>query len=207
MTKQVKSKKRVEEFGEVYTNEKEVDAMLKLVINESNRIESRFLEPAVGTGNFLIKVLQNKLKIIKKKYKTSKKEYERYVFLAVSSIYGIDILEDNILECRKRLLRLIEKQYRALYKDEFSDEFIKSVEYVLSKNIICGDGLTGLKNGYKAEPIIFSEWTMINELVKRKDYAMCDMVAYEEFNTDEREFLKPREIFETIHYREVYSLG
>ena len=96
---QVKSKKRVTDHGEVFTSEREVNAMLELVKQETERIDSRFLEPACGNGNFLAEVLRRKLAIVEKKYKKSQLEYERYAILAVSSIYGVDILEDNAQEC------------------------------------------------------------------------------------------------------------
>jgi len=102
--KQVVSKKRVADHGEVFTAKREVNAMLDLVKQETERIESRFLEPACGKGNFLAEVLDRKLRVVKARYSKSQLEYERYSVIAVSSIYGIDILEDNVVECRMRLL-------------------------------------------------------------------------------------------------------
>ena len=99
---QIKSKDRVANHGEVFTNIREVNAMLDLVKDETHRIDSRFLEPACGTGNFLIEVLRRKLEVVESRYKKSKIEFERYSILALSSIYGIDILEDNLKECKTR---------------------------------------------------------------------------------------------------------
>ena len=103
--KQVVSKKRIFDHGEVYTAEREVNAMLDLVKQETERMESRFLEPACGTGNFLVEILERKLRIVESRYSKSQLEYERNAVLAVSSIYGIDILEDNVAECRNDFLR------------------------------------------------------------------------------------------------------
>ena len=206
MTKQIKSKQRVTDFGEVYTNEREVNAMLDLVKHEANRIESRFLEPAAGNGNFLIKILERKLKTVRRRYKQSQSEYECYAFLAVSSIYGIDILEDNIQECRDRLFAYVKKQYRSIYKTACSEEFLNAIQYLLSKNMICGDGLTGLKMGESAEPILFSEWALVKNKVKRRDFAMCDMIAYEEFHTEKRPVLKARKEYPLISLKEVAQL-
>jgi type I restriction-modification system DNA methylase subunit len=100
---QVKTKKRVADHGEVYTASREVNAMLDLVKQETERIESRFLEPACGNGNFLIEVLTRKLAKIAARYGKSRLEYERYAVSAVASLYGIDILKDNVFECRSRL--------------------------------------------------------------------------------------------------------
>lgn len=99
--KQVKSKKRVSDHGEVFTNEREVNAMLDLVKNETERIDSRFLEPACGNGNFLAEVLKRKLKIVDERYNTNQSDWERYAVIAVSSIYGVEILEDNAQECKR----------------------------------------------------------------------------------------------------------
>lgn len=103
MAAQVKSKQRVEEHGEVFTNEREVNAMLDMVKQETERIDSRFLEPACGDGNFLSEVLRRKLAVVAERYGKSQLEYERYAFVAVSSIYGVDIMADNVEECRERL--------------------------------------------------------------------------------------------------------
>ena len=91
ITRQLKSKNRVADHGEVFTAEREVNAMLDLVKQETERIDSRFLEPACGTGNFLVEVLRRKLAVVDKNYKKSQLDYERYAVLAVSSLYGIDL--------------------------------------------------------------------------------------------------------------------
>ena len=109
--KQVVSKKRVTDHGEFYTAKREVKAMLDLVKQETERIESRFLEPACGTGNFLKEILMRKLDIVEARYSKSQHEYERYSVLAVTSIYGIDILQDNVIECRKRLFNIFNQRY------------------------------------------------------------------------------------------------
>ena len=133
--KQVVSKKRVADHGEVYTAKREVNAMLDLVKQETERIESRFLEPACGTGNFLTEILERKLRVVETRYGKSQLEYERNAVLAVSSIYGIDILEDNVIECRKRLFAIFDQQYSSLFK-EAKDECRNAVKYILERNII-----------------------------------------------------------------------
>jgi SAM-dependent methyltransferase len=140
--KQVVSKKRVTDHGEVYTAKREVNAMLDLVKQETERIESRFLEPACGTGNFLAEVLDRKLCVVENRYSKSQLEYERYSVLAISSVYGIDILEDNVIECRKRLFGIFNEKYNNLYKEAVKEECKKAVQYILKRNIIWGDALT-----------------------------------------------------------------
>ena len=115
---QIKSKDRVANHGEVFTNIREVNAMLDLVKDETHRIDSRFLEPACGTGNFLIEVLRRKLEVVESRYKKSKIEFERYSILALSSIYGIDILEDNLKECKTRLYELFLNCYKSIFKKD-----------------------------------------------------------------------------------------
>lgn len=172
---QVKSRARVADYGEVFTSEREVNAMLDLVKQETERIDSRFLEPACGTGNFLIEILRRKLKVVCSRYKKSQIEYEKYAFLAVSSVYGIDLLEDNVIECRQRLYDLFNNDYFNLYKKKCNESCRKTIQFLLSKNIICGDALTLKTN--KGEPIIFSEWSLVSEnLVKRRDFSFSEIL-------------------------------
>jgi len=177
--KQVVSKKRVADHGEVYTSEREVKAMLDLVKQETERIDSRFLEPACGTGNFLIEILRRKLNVVANCYRKNQLEFERYAVLAVSSIYGIDILEDNIIACRQRLFELFDKGYTTLYKEKTKDECRKSVRYILDLNIILGDALTLKTIGKNPEPVIFPEWSPVNgSNFKRRDYSFQDLLNH-----------------------------
>lgn len=175
---QVISKKRVTDHGEVFTAEREVSAMLDLVKQETERIDSRFLEPACGTGNFLVEILTRKLEIVKNRYSKNQLEYERYAILALSSIYGVDILQDNVQICRDRLLGIFTHYYLANYKKEFKPECLKTAEFILSKNILWGDALSLKTPDEKAEPIIFSEWSAVNgSMIKRRDYTMANLLA------------------------------
>src|SRR5690606_27910890 len=168
-TKQVKSKKRVADHGEVFTDEREVNAMLDLVKHETERIDSRFLEPACGNGNFLAEVLKRKLAVVDSRYSKSQVEWERYSVIAVSSIYGVDILEDNAQECRDRLLGIYTNWYTKLFK-RVKNECIRSVRFLLSRNILWGDALD-FTNPVTKQPIIFSEWSTVSgSLLKRRDY-------------------------------------
>lgn len=175
MSAQVKSKQRVQEHGEVFTNEREVNAMLDMVKQETERIESRFLEPACGDGNFLAEVLRRKLVVVASLYRKSPGEYMRYAFVAVASIYGVDILEDNARECRERLYGIVESESRAAIKGAVELLFLDAVRYVLEKNILCGDALT-LKNAL-GEPITFAEWSVVTgDKVKRRDYLLSELL-------------------------------
>lgn len=174
---QIKSKHRVKHHGEVFTNDREVNGMLDLVKNETERLDSRFLEPACGTGNFLVEVLSRKLVVLKQKYKKSQPEYEKYGVIVISSLYGIDLLEDNVEECKNRLLEIFEKEYISIFKREFNSKYVKVLKFILSKNIVCGDALTMKDN--KGEPLILSEWSSPynDSMIKRKEYSFKDIFS------------------------------
>jgi SAM-dependent methyltransferase len=176
--KQVVSKQRVADHGEVYTHSREVNAMLDLVKQETERIESRFLEPACGTGNFLMEILNRKLAVVASRYAKSQFEYERYAVLAVSSIYGIDILADNVAACQERLFGVFDTAYTALFKNETNDACRASVRFILSRNILHGDALTlQTVSAEGGEPITFSEWSAVNgSMLKRRDFKFSHLI-------------------------------
>jgi len=166
---QVKSKKRVASHGEVFTNLREVNAMLDLVKSETERIDSRFLEPACGNGNFLAEVLRRKLNTVDQRYCKNQIDWERYAVIAVSSIYGVEIQSDNAQECRDRLLGIFAERYSKNFI-EIKPECIRSVQFLFERNIIYGDALD-FTNPETKEPIIFSEWGAVNgSMIKRRDY-------------------------------------
>lgn len=202
MSAQIKSKTRVRDKGEVFTNPREVNAMLDLVKQETERIDSRFLEPACGNGNFLIEILRRKLDVVKFRYKKSQWEYEKNALIAVMSIYGVDIMQDNIDECIKRLLNLFEDYYKSLFKKQIKTEYLEIVEFVLTKNILCGDALT-MKTSV-GRPIVFAEWSFVKgSLVQRRDF------SYEQLLTKDKngqqtllgDFIeKPIKTYPLTHY-------
>ncbi|OAM34142.1 hypothetical protein A7Q01_05295 [Eikenella sp. NML96-A-049] len=167
---QIVSKQRVADHGEVYTNPREVNAMLDLVKVEAERIESRFLEPACGTGNFLVEILSRKLDVAATRYKRSKNQlhYERDGIQSVASIYGIELLSDNVAICRERLSTLAEQRYTELFGNRANPQYLAAVRSILTCNILHGDALT-LETPEK-KPIVFAEWSMIDSRLKRRDY-------------------------------------
>ena len=189
MSEQIKSKERVADHGEVFTAEREVNAMLDLVKQETERIESRFLEPACGTGNFLAEVLRRKLAVVRKKYQSSRSDYEKYSVLAVSSIYGVDLLDDNVRECQERLFKIWQSEYHDVCKNDALRDCEDAVRYILQHNILCGNALTMLRvdadgNDTK-EPIIFAQWDlMTGDLMKRRDYRFDELMKTQEKQMD-----------------------
>lgn len=177
--KQIKSKERVAEHGEVFTGEREVNAMLDLVKPETERIESRFLEPACGDGNFLAEILRRKLKVALKASKYKGKlftaDYEKKAILALCSIYGVELLQDNTETCRERLFDIWNKEYTKRMKSEASDVARNVAKFVLRKNILCGDTLTMKKAD--GSPIIFAQWDLISgDNIKRRDFRLDELL-------------------------------
>jgi hypothetical protein len=174
---QINSKKRVNDHGEVFTAESEVNAMLDLVKYETDRIESRFLEPACGNGNFLVPILEKKLAIVRRKYARSQLEFERYAILAIGSVYGIDILYDNVSNCRRRLFAIFDKIYLSLFKNKCKESYRSSVRLILRRNILHGDALSLKTVGEKVEPIVFSKWSLARgSMMKRHDYVFSELM-------------------------------
>ena len=179
--KQVKSKERVVAHGEVFTSEREVKAMCDLVKSETERIESRFLEPACGDGNFLSEILNRKLDVVINRYGKSIAEYERYSILAISSLYGVDILEDNAKECRERLYNIWNEKYIKLWKSQIDKRVQIAAKFIISKNILYGDALTMKRND--GEPIVFSEWSLVTgDKIKRRDFQLYELLDGQEGN-------------------------
>lgn len=179
--KQVKSKERVEDHGEVLTQQKEVNAMLDLVKAETESIDSRFLEPACGTGNFLAEVLERKLAVVKRRYHRSQLEYERNAVLAVSSIYGIDILVDNVRECQMRLFDVFDREYSALFKNRAKKSCREAAKIILARNILWGNALTLMAVSDPPTPIVFSEWSFPfhDSRIQRRDFMFSELLPPE----------------------------
>ena len=148
----IKSRKRVADHGEVFTPAWLVDAMLDLVKDESECIDSRFLEPACGSGNFIVKVLQRKLAAVESKFGKSDFEKQHYALLALMCIYGIELLADNIAECRENMLEV----FTDYLNMQEADDFYRAASFVLSQNLVHGDALTMRTSG--GEAITFAEW-------------------------------------------------
>lgn len=166
---QVKSADRVRNHGEVLTARREVEAMLDLVKNESERIDSRFLEPACGTGNFLTAILERKLATVVSRYRTKQADFEVQMLSALSSIYGIDLLEDNIQESQERMFQIAVDCYKnALHKNP-DETFKNTMRFVLKKNILQGDSLNGI------DKIIFTQWTLVGYQFKREEFSFSQL--------------------------------
>lgn len=182
-TSQIKSKERVADHGEVFTAEREVNAMLDLVANECLRPDSRFLEPACGDGNFLAAILRRKLAELRRKYKKSPRDYEKLSIVAIGSLYGVDIMNDNVEACRQRLYSIWDEEYTAHCASEASDEAREAARFIITRNIINGNALTLMcvdDEGHDTKaPIVFSEWTLINGTqMQRSDYTMADLLLH-----------------------------
>lgn len=213
---QTKSKKRVADHGEVFTAEREVKAMLDLVKIQSQQIGSRFLEPACGTGNFLAEILTRKLATVlaksqinksQKSPKYSQSHYERDAIWAISSIYGIELLADNVSECRSRLLALFETHYQTHFK-HINPAVMDVAHFLLSKNIVHGDALTLKDNDGHA--IVFSEWTFVGDIrINRRDFVYENLVEKVDNASpiDQGFIAKPIKEYPPIHFLNLFEQG
>jgi len=175
----VKSKERVVAHGEVFTPAWMVDAMFDLVKDETERIDSRFLEPACGSGNFLIEILRRKLAAVELKYGKSAFERQHYALLALMCIYGLELLADNIAECRANLLEIL-AEYLSLAE---ADELYRAASYVLSQNLVHGDALT--IRTHEGQPIIFAEWGYLGKgRFQRRDFRFATLTQSSAFSVE-----------------------
>ncbi|UFS56851.1 SAM-dependent methyltransferase [Comamonadaceae bacterium M7527] len=175
----IKSKQRVSEHGEVFTPEWLVDAMLDLVKDESERLDARFLEPACGSGNFLKRILMRKLATVEMKYAKSEFARKHYAALSVMCIYGIELLEDNIAECKANLLKIY-AEYLNLSQE---DALYACGEYVLTQNIVHGNALT--MKDIKGSPITFAEWGYLGKgKFQRRDFKFDVLIGSSAFSAE-----------------------
>ena len=194
---QVVSKQRVADHGEVYTAKREVNAMLDLVKEETERIDSRFLEPACGTGNFLVEILNRKMEVVKRQFAHNRFEYDLASAQAVSSMYGVELLPDNVETCRQRLFDTYKELYNQTcpppaggVRGGLSPEQERCIRFLLQKNILCGDALTmmtvasPLGEDGGGSPITFCEWTFIGTggKVKRRDFELAELLRNVEYD-------------------------
>lgn len=221
---QIKSIARVAERGEVFTAEREVNAMCDLVKDECLRPDSRFLEPACGDGNFLSVILRRKLGELRRKYKQSPRDYERMAIVAIGSLYGVDIMNDNVEACRQRLFRIWDEEYTAHCGNDASDEAREAARFIISRNIINGNALTLMcvddEGRDTKAPIVFSEWTLISGTqMQRSDYTMADLLLHNDTSHEDgmgnlfaltEEEKEEGGIFlrrYITHYRKVFNYG
>ncbi len=191
----VKSKQRVADHGEVFTPPWMVDAMLDLVKDETERIDSRFLEPACGSGNFINQILRRKLATVEIKYGKSDFDRQQYALLALMCIYGVELLADNITECRANVLEIF-ADYLSLSE---TDDLYLAASHVLSKNLVHGDALT--MRSKDGEHITFAEWGYLGKgKFQRRDFRFDVLTGSSAFTAEGSLFaqLGRHEIFTPI---------
>ena len=202
----IKSKQRVSDHGEVFTPIWLVEAMLDLVKDESERINSRFLEPACGSGNFLTQILKRKLAAVELKYGKSDFDRSHYALLGLMCIYGIELLTDNIAECHANLLEIF-AEYLNVSED---DEIYSAASYVLTQNIVHGDALSMQTSNNK--PISFAEWGYLGKgKYQRRDFRFDALTGAAAFSAEgslfadlgKHEIFQPIETYEPVTVREL----
>lgn len=191
----VKSKQRVADHGEVFTPPWMVEAMLDLVKHETERIDARFLEPACGSGNFMVQILRRKLAAVECKYGKSDFERQHYALLGLMCIYGIELLADNIAECRANMLEVFADY---LQLDE-TDDLYRAATYVLQHNLVHGDALT-MRN-HHGQAITFAEWAYLGKgKYQRRDFRFDVLTGSSAFSAEGSLFadLGKHEIFTPV---------
>ncbi len=189
----IKSKKRVADHGEVFTPPWLVENMLDLIKGETERIDARFLEPACGSGNFLVPVLQRKLAAVETKFGKSAFEKRHYALLALMCCYGIELLPDNIAECRANMLEVF-AEYLNLTDD--ADETYRAAFFVLSLNLVHGDAMT--MRDMNGAPISVVEWAYLSKgKFQRRDFRLDVLTGAASFSAEDSLFsqLGRHEIF------------
>ena len=197
----VKSKQRVADHGEVITPAWMVEAMLDLVKEETERIDSRFLEPACGSGNFIVQILKRKLAAVEVKFGKSDFERHHYALLGLMCIYGIELLVDNIAECRANVLDVF-AEYLNLNE---TDDLYLAATHVLSTNLVQGDALTmRAVDGQPVKhrpPITFAEWGYLGKgKFQRRDFRFDVLTGSSKYSEEGSLFadLGKHEIFTPI---------
>ena len=197
----VKSKQRVADHGEVFTPAWMVEAMLDLVKDETERIDARFLEPACGSGNFIVRILQRKLAAVELKYGKAEFERRHYALLGLMCIYGIELLADNIAECRANVLEI----FADYLKLNETDDLYRAASHVLRHNIVHGDALTmravGDTGDIGGQPIHFAEWGYLGKgKFMRRDFRFDVLTGSSAFSAEGSLFadLGKHEIFAPI---------
>ncbi len=207
--KLTKSKERVADHGEVFTPAWMVEAMLDLVKGETERIDSRFLEPACGSGNFLVQILQRKLATVESKYGKSDFERRHYALFGVMSLYGIELLTDNITECRANLLNIL-SEYLNLAS---SDDLYRAAFYVLTQNLVHGDALA--MRTITGDEITFAEWGYLGKgKFQRRDFRLDSLMQSSAFSEDgslfahlgKHEIFTPAKIYSPMNIRELAEI-
>lgn len=206
----VKSKQRVADHGEVFTPDWLVEAMLDLIKDETERIDSRFLEPACGSGNFIVRVLRRKLAAVELKFGKSDFEKRHYSLLGLMCIYGIELLLDNIEECRTNMLEVL-VDYLGISE---ADDLYYAASYVLSQNLVHGDAMR--MRDHLGQPITFAEWGYLGKgKFQRRDFkfdTLTQSAAFDEEDTlfadlGKHEIFTPTKIYPSMTMCELAEAG
>lgn len=192
VTDGIKSKERVNEFGEVFTPAHIVKDMCDMVKDESYSLDKTFLEPSCGTGNFLVELLERKLSTAEKNFEASKdvSAYELDIVKAVSTLYGVDIQADNVVESQTRMRNIIKERYKEVVGEDIDKILLKSLNALMNYNIIHGNTLTGSTGDIDNETgsMLVFEWHFDGDKISGKGYQFSNLTA--PGNTDEQYEIK-----------------
>lgn len=204
----VRSKQRVADHGEVFTPAWMVEDMLNLVKDESERIDSRVLEPACGSGNFLVPVLLRKFATVQERYGKSEFEKRHYALFALMCTYGIELLADNAEECRHNLAEV----FNTFLGIGNGDQWAQAARAVLAVNIVQGDALTmTMPSG---QPITFPEWAYLGKgEFQRRDFRYDDLTQRASYEgtllgeLDDDELFVPAQTYPTMTVNQIAEVA
>lgn len=172
LEKIIVSEDRVASHGEVFTPTEIVCDMTNLIGCNTERFDCVVLEPSCGTGNFLIEILDRRISRVRKTYMRSQNEYEHYIFVSISTLFGIELIHENILECRKRMFSKVEDFYLRDFENSANLKFLELLKFVISKNIVHGNFITGM-NASSSDKMTFTQWTFFKtKKLKRRDFVL-----------------------------------
>ena len=202
----IRSRQRVTDHGEVFTPPELVASMIELVSDEASRIESRFLEPACGSGNFLVPVFERKLRSVSRKYAKTLFEYKNYALLSLMSIYGIEFLLDNVEECRENLLRVLVRD--PILADD--KQLLGAAKCVVKVNIVHADAVSMIMCSPDRIPITFAEWSYLGKgRFHRRDFRYDSLAQTAMFKASDTLFaeLGNHDLFSAVRDYGTLSVG
>lgn len=180
----MKSKHRVQKHGEVFTPQWVVDKMIAIpgIKEKTKDVFATFLEPSAGEGAFLLAIEDMKLRVVTDSQGGD--SWDTYALWALSSIYGIEFLEDNLAVARQNMLELFVNYHETAHDAPLSkkSDLYKSARTVIWANVVQGDTLT--RKNLLGKQIIFSHWERVSgkpDKVQRIPFAYSSLFMDEQY--------------------------
>jgi len=201
----MKSKHRVQKHGEVFTPQWVVDKMVAIpgIKEKTEDVLATFLEPSAGEGAFLLAIEDIKLRFVTENY--SRDAWNTYALWALSSIYGIEFLEDNLAAARQNMLALFLDYYDAVQGSPLSkrSDLYKSARAIIWANVVQGNTLT--RKNLLGEEINFSHWERIPDephKVQRTSFTYSSLFTDNKYESNCIQL----SLFETVEQLDLFTV-